>query len=863
VAISADLPPEPEVVRREMGRQSLAWHRASQQLAEVWSEVGELPEVRLKRELWARLLERVYGSTVDADDLFFQHTYLSIIAKTMAVTVLGIDAPNPQDLLAGRPFHEAGIGGAVESDFFDWVLASGLGQDLVRRTALQAGRFRLRDVQTDVLKGLYESLVDPEQRHDLGEYYTPDWLAQRICAEAIKRPLEQRVLDPACGSGTFLFHAVRRLLAAAEEAGLTQDQAIERACRQVLGVDIHPVAVQIARVTYLLALGEERLTHRSGPVILPVYMGDSLQWNTRGFLAQREVLIEVPGEESLLEFPFEVARDPSLFDGVIAHMLELSERDSEAAAMSAWLDRSHTVSADARSTLVSTYQTLRVLNRDRRNHIWGFVARNLVRPVWLTQEEQRADVVVGNPPWLSYRYMEQETQAKFREECEGLGLWMAQVAQQQDLSAYFFVKCVQHYLKPTGMIAFVMPYAAMSRRQFANFRAGIYGPRVGGRVRDPEVSIIFTQAWALPDDVQPLFEVPSCVLFAEMERPERGTVKSPRLPETILVASGKLPRRDARLAEAEGQLQWDEIPWPTQRRERYTVGYAGRFRDGAVVFPSVLFRVRQVEAGRLGLNRAAPLIESRRTSQEKAPWKSLGPLRGNIERGFLRTLYLGESVSPYRLLEPILAVIPWDEGPGQLLDAAKAQGQGHLHLGRWLANAERLWTEHGRGRRTLTQQLDYYGQLSAQFPVSPLRVIYAASGTLPAAALLSDPSGICEHKLYWAPVGNEEEGRYLESILNSETARQRVEHLQSRGQWGARDFDKVLLSLPIPEFDPDSSLHRLLAGEAARAEEVASLVELAEGIHFVRARRLIRVALQEDGVAGQIESLVEELLGKA
>ena len=63
----------------------------------------------------------------------------------------------------------------------------------------------MRDIQTDVLKGLYESLVDPEQRHDLGEYYTPDWLAHRICAEVIDEPLQQRVLDPACGSGTFLF----------------------------------------------------------------------------------------------------------------------------------------------------------------------------------------------------------------------------------------------------------------------------------------------------------------------------------------------------------------------------------------------------------------------------------------------------------------------------------------------------------------------------------------------------------------------------------------------------------------------------------------------------------------------------------
>ncbi len=265
----------------------MAWHIARAELAALWTEVEGRSGIELKRDLWAQLLERVYGAPVAADDLFLQHTYLTIVAKTMATHVLGIDLPIPADLLAGRPFQEAGITGAVESDFFDWVLEATGGAELVQRIALQAARFRLRDVQADVLKGLYESLIDPEQRHDLGEYYTPDWLAARMCERAINQPLAQRVLDPACGSGTFLFHAVRRLLAAADVAGLPNREVLSRCCRQVIGVDVHPVAVQIARVTYLLAIGEDRLRDRP-PLAIPVYLGDSLQWNTQGFLAKPE-----------------------------------------------------------------------------------------------------------------------------------------------------------------------------------------------------------------------------------------------------------------------------------------------------------------------------------------------------------------------------------------------------------------------------------------------------------------------------------------------------------------------------------------------------------------------------------------------
>ena len=134
-----------------------------------------------------------------------------------------------------------------------------------------------------------------------------------MCAAAIDKPLEQRVLDPACGSGAFLFHAIRRLLAAADAQGLDTPAALQRCIEKVVGIDIHPVAVQIARVTYLLALGEERLRDPNRPQLaVPVYLGDALQWNVQGFLAERDVLIDVP-EGPVLHFPYGVTRSPADF----------------------------------------------------------------------------------------------------------------------------------------------------------------------------------------------------------------------------------------------------------------------------------------------------------------------------------------------------------------------------------------------------------------------------------------------------------------------------------------------------------------------------------------------------------------------
>ena len=271
-----DLAPDARAVVQAFGKGSLTFSRARLTLDALWADLKDDPEVRLKRDLWDGLLREAYGEEVGKDSLFLQHTYLTIVVKTVAARVLDLPVSDPERLLSGRALADEGILGAVEADFFDWPLKRAEGADLVRQVAVETARFRLIDVETDVLKVLYESLVDPEERHDLGEYYTPDWLAGRVVAEAVDAPLTQRVLDLACGSGTFLFHALRRLIAAGRQAGWTERRIVERCADQVRGLDVHPVAVTLARVTWLLALG---MLLRAGPAKLtvPVFLGDAMQ----------------------------------------------------------------------------------------------------------------------------------------------------------------------------------------------------------------------------------------------------------------------------------------------------------------------------------------------------------------------------------------------------------------------------------------------------------------------------------------------------------------------------------------------------------------------------------------------------------
>lgn len=174
-----------------------------------------------------------------------------------------------------------------------------------------------------------------------------------------------------------------------------------------------------------------------------------------------------------------------------------------------------------------------------------------------------------------------------------------------------------------------------------------------------------------------------------------------------------------------------------------------------------------------------------------------------------------------------------------------------------------LWKDHGSNKRTFVEQLDFYEQLSSQFPAPGLRVVYSKAGTNPVAAILQAKNAVIDHGLYWAEIGSLDEAHYLIAILNSETTRKMAEHWQAQGQWGARHFDKVMFNLPIPKFDPQKELHQQLSRAAVDAENVARDVRLDDGTHFIRARGRIREALNEAGISGLIGQLVAQLLSSA
>ncbi len=879
VATGRDITPDRDVIESKLGCRSPAYKFDAAELTSIYQANRELSTVKVKRRMWAKLLTTASGiSFRDHDSLFVNHTLLVATAKVIGHAVLDIRLDESditaRALMAGTLFTQAQITGVVEDDFFGWIAEVPEGEQFIKALARRLCRFDWRQVKHDVLKHLYESIIPQGTRHQLGEYYTPDWLAEAIIEESVQDPLNQRVLDASCGSGTFLFHAVRSYLAKAESERKTTAEIISGLVTHVLGIDVHPVAVALARVTYLLAIGNQRLQGRPAFTV-PVFLGDSLRWGQeidlltydyKGLSVSTRLDADsfvtgaaapsLPEFAEQLNFPDRIVADTGRFDLLVARLADRATSREPKSPVPLLDDvfEMFGIHEDDREVLMQTFTNMCHLHDDEEDHIWGYYVRNLARPAWLARPANRVDVLVGNPPWLVYRYMTKRQQLSFSKMSNDRGLWTGgAAATSQELAALFVTRCVELYLKPGGQFGYVMPWSVLprpgqqSRGRHAGFRSGSY--LTGAEL----VNVAFTQTWDLHRVKPSFFPLAVGVVFGRRQDPGAGPVP---MPERSKVMAGRFDTQGATWVEAERSISiLGTEQWSTGQHSPY----ADRFSAGATVFPRVLFLVEPDQApfGRVAGQRS---VRSRRSPREREPWRHLRDLHGAVEEEFILPLLLGESILPFRCLKPLEAVIPWDGqcllGPGDALLAR------HPGLADWWHKAEAAWTEHRRGgsqRLSLRQRLDYHRDLSHQFPVSQYRVVYSASGTYLAAATVTSTSAIVEHKLYWGSFASRDEARYLTAILNSTAVTTAVGPMQARGEHNARDFDKYVFQLPIPQYDREDAAHARLAILAEKAERVACRTTLPD-VRFERQRKYIRDALEIDGVGTDINAVVKSLL---
>ncbi|MFG1374243.1 N-6 DNA methylase [Xanthobacter oligotrophicus] len=857
LATTHGLVPTADAIEARLGATSSSYLLDRATISAIYQRNKSEPSIIMKRTLWARLLTSALGTQFeDRDDLFIEHTLLVNSAEIIAHAVLGLhpETINPAALLGGERFDESGIYGVVEQDFFDWVVELEEGRAFVRTLSRRLARFDWSAVEQDVLKVLYESIIGAETRKRLGEYYTPDWLAHIVVEETVDTPLTQRVLDAACGSGTFLFHAIRRYFSAAEASGMAIPEQIKGVTRHVIGMDLHPVAVTLARVTYLLAIGRDRLVHPDRRTIqIPVYLGDSLQWQEQSLDLWSAGNLTIRADDSRelfdseLRFPDALLDDAARFDELVNELANRAARRRSGAAvpsLNAVFQRL-AIPQQHRPVIEGTFRTMCRLHDEGRDHIWGYYVRNLARPMWLAREANRVDALVGNPPWLAYRHMPTDMQVAFRSMSEARGIWAgAELATQQDLSGLFAVRACQLYLRRGGKFGLVMPNTAIDREHYRGFRSGRYGDATIG------LAVAFSEPWDLRRIRPHFFPRASSVVFGE-----RADGHPVSMPEQAQIWAGRLPATNASWEQAGPSLK--RAVGRLHRSGTLTRSpYAPAFTQGAVLLPRVAFFVERQTVSALGLPQGRVSVTSSRSIQEKNPWKSVKSLVGIVEVEFLRPVFTGENILPYRITGENLAIVPCSSR--YILDSEQIELNVGLH--HWWSKAEEVWNKwRSNEKMDLKEQLNFQSKLSKQLPIPELRVLYNRSGMHVVAAKTENRRAIVTSGLYWCSTRTHKEADYICALLNSQITTELTRPLMSYGK-DERDIAKHVWDLPIPTFDESNTTHMRLAHLGAAAEQIAATFSINPDLHFAATRRHIRQLIEGTPEGREIEEIVYELI---
>jgi hypothetical protein len=829
------VPTSQDVVKR-FGDTSPVFNSSFHSLSRMLASAAEDPSCQVKFREWDKLLAKAYGHSVARNELFLRHTYLSLLVKLLAYVALFRQKPKGQELpeiITGKAF--VNLPNLAEEDFFCWVLTPSLEKaalELLRGLAQHLAVYDLTKVDQDLLKELYENLVDRETKHDLGEIYTPDWLVDLTLREAGFEN-GKSLLDPACGSGTFLFTAVKLL----REQGLAGEALVNEALENIVGVDVHPLAVTIAKVNYVLALTPD-LHGYSKMVVLPVYMADSLQAvePTGGEL----VSIRAEGE-SFFNIPRAMAEHPGSLDHVIDEMRRYvgGPEDIALDGFSAYLE-----SQGFHDWLYLWRPNLRLMRKlvqEGRDTIWAFILKNYYRPAYLRQHA--FDIVAGNPPWLSYRYI---TDPAYQKQVKDLvfryGLLTRREVKlftQMEEATLFFTLSADAYLKKGGTIAFVMPRSVLTgakqHQRFQELLQGYQLPTLGlEKILDAE-------------EVSPLFNVPACVLVSKKD----GQVK--QVLKTTL--RGTLPRKNLRWSEAKVKLKLVQRHLAPEKLFPSSVTpspYLKSMRQGATLMPRCFWFVQPVSSP-YGINRERPALETSPGAERtaKRPWQGIH-LQGEVEAQYLYATLLGHQLLPFGFTGLSLVILPLEQSPAglRLVKKEAALAKGHWGVHGWLSQAEALWQHRKKAGTTadVYQWLDYMRKLTSQHPKGCYTVLYNRVGTNLASCVVSDASlwGMeltasgfaADHDTYFYQIKNEAEAHYLCAFLNSGYVDKAIKQYQTRGAWGERDIHRRPFEyVPIPKFNPEDKKHQKLAELSKECrQKVAQLTLKGKSIGFLRSK---------------------------
>ncbi len=743
-----------------------------------------------------------------AELLFALHTYYALFMKMLASEIVAFfhKLPTPlkgmmsavtsaklkrelEELEAGGIFRHLNITNFLEGDLFAWYTAVWTEpiERLVRRMVSKLDDYNpgtmSEDPATsrDLLKQLYQQLFPKSVRHDLGEYYTPDWLAEHVLNEVgYTGDPDKRLLDPACGSGTFLVMAINRIKQQFDEnrekCSYDDGELCKKILANVAGFDLNPLAVMAARTNYLVAIRE--LVGHVDEVELPIYLCDSILTPAEygSFLGVKlEPVKELKTAAGRFYIPTDIAsnrRDVATY----TDELERTVRDGYSGRDFLERCKEEGLTLKDESVHQELFQQLVHLSRANRNGVWARIIKNAFAPLFFGE----VDYLVGNPPWVNWESLPGE----YRDAT--LGIWDKYRLRERaipgarlgnvkkELSALFLYASLDHYVADGGVLGFVITQSVFKTgacEGFRRFRLDVRRAIQVRRVCDMSLSLPFegainrTATVVVRKGAATKYPIPY-----EMWIPKTARAV---VPEASLeqVLSGFIIRH---WLAAPVEPRVAESTWLTAEKRAFRVlrelvgdrspGIMKRTYAGSCTWMNGVYWVALLKAGD-----HSSLIQNLAAGGRT----KLDAVTAQVESTLVYPLLRGRDVQAWRTAPSAHMVIPHDRNrfgePIKLGEMKRHFPQGFAFF--------KQFEKHLRNRSGYKQihksREEFYviGNLG-DYTLAPYRVVFKELTEIFQCAVLPPPARHCQpivpdHKLAFITCAEEDEAYFLAGLLNS------------------------------------------------------------------------------------------------
>lgn len=297
----------------------------------------------------------------------------------------------------------------------------------------------------DHIKNIYEAIIPHELRHALGEFYTPDWLAEYTIKETIdsskKEFVETSFLDPTCGSGTFIFKTIQLLR--------EENQDVHDILNNVKGFDVNQLAVLTAKTNYFLSI-IDKIDFQSD-ITFPIFNVDVFKIPE----IKNKYIEVVLNTDDVIKIPEELIYNQTLYH-LLSEIPNLSNNDIEIYLIN-----------------ILQYDDNVASNIARFFNQFSNVGKEIIINMLVNRIEAfkvgKVDSVIGNPPWVNWEYLPEQYRLETQHLWTAYSLFSAKGRDlsfsKEDISVLITYLVIDKFLKPMGVLGFVLRQGLFKGKQ--------------------------------------------------------------------------------------------------------------------------------------------------------------------------------------------------------------------------------------------------------------------------------------------------------------------------------------------------------------------------------------------------------------